>query len=135
MTEILAVFCVSMLPTTGLGESLPVGVELGFSMHEAYALTVAGAMIPVPFLLLLMREMCERFFPLSVCENHRGNILFEYKEPLLLLLAAVPLPIAGTWLSAAAAAVMRVSFKRSVVIIIMGTAISALTVVLAETMI
>ena len=51
----LAVFICSMIPIVELRGAIPLGAGLGLSWWENYILCVVGNMLPIPFILLLIK--------------------------------------------------------------------------------
>jgi hypothetical protein len=53
----LCVFFCSMIPIIELRGAIPLGFALGLPWWQSYALSVLGNMLPVPFILLLIKGM------------------------------------------------------------------------------
>lgn len=53
----LATFIISMIPVIELRGAIPIGVGLGLSHVEAMGVSIAGNMLPVPFIILFIRPI------------------------------------------------------------------------------
>ena len=57
MRAVLLTFGTAMVPVLELRGAIPVGVAAGLSPAAACAVSVLGNMVPVPFILLLIRRI------------------------------------------------------------------------------
>ena len=55
--KILLTFGTAMVPVLELRGAIPVGVAAGLSPAVACAVSILGNMVPVPFILLLIRRI------------------------------------------------------------------------------
>ncbi len=126
----LCVFFCSMLPIIELRGAIPLGAGLGLSMWQSYFLSVAGNLLPVPFLLLFWQGVLHilrrvRFtqglarWLDARAERSKGKIeRLEFWG--LLLFVAVPLPGTGAWTGSLAASVMGMRFWKALLAIVLG---------------
>lgn len=126
----LCVFICSMIPIIELRGAIPLGAGLGMGMIETYVLSIIGNMIPVPFILLLIRVVLDfmkkikglRKIALWVeakAEKHKGKIE-KYAYVGLFLFVAIPLPGTGAWTGSLIAALMKMKFWKSLLWITLG---------------
>jgi len=54
---VIMTFLMSMVPVIELRGALPVGVAAGLSVPAATIISIIGNMLPVPFILLLLRKV------------------------------------------------------------------------------
>ncbi len=126
----LCVFICSMIPIIELRGAIPLGAGLGMGFVEAYILSVIGNMLPVPFILLLIRAVLDfmkkikglRKIALWVeakAEKHKGKIE-KYAYVGLFLFVAIPLPGTGAWTGSLIAALMKMKFWKSFLWVALG---------------
>ncbi len=126
----LCVFICSMIPIIELRGAIPLGAGLGMGFFETYILSVIGNMLPVPFILLLIRAVLDfmkkvkglRKIALWVeakAEKHKGKIE-KYAYVGLFLFVAIPLPGTGAWTGSLIAALMKMKFWKSLLWVTLG---------------
>ncbi|MBR3966239.1 MAG: small multi-drug export protein [Clostridia bacterium] len=126
----LCVFICSMIPIIELRGAIPLGAGLGMGLFETYFLSVIGNLIPVPFILLLIRAVldfmkkikCLRKIALWVeakAEKHKGKIE-KYAYVGLFLFVAIPIPGTGAWTGSLIAALMKMKFWKSFLWVALG---------------
>ena len=137
-----------LLDVTHVGElrlSIPLGVgEYGLAWPLVLALSLAGNMLPVPFLLWALRTVGGR---VERMENAAGRLLrwrtrsieARWGErvrrrgfPAVVLLVAIPLPLTGAWTGSLAVWALGVPPARGLLaigtgIVIAGAIVTALT--------
>lgn len=119
--EILAVLGAAVIPTGNVGESIMLGISFGMSTWESCCTTLLGILIPVPFLLIVLKELVVR-----LCGGMRLRTgTLPKKELILLLLVSIPLVPGAVWIGSAVAAASGISLKKAFVIIFCGVMISA----------
>ena len=134
---------VSMIPVVELRGGIPFGVSLGLPVWGAYVAAVIGNILPVPFILVYIKEIfrwMRRRMPrlnslvdsLERKAHLKGRRVTKYKYLGLLLFVAIPLPGTGAWTGALAAAFLDMPLRKAlpsifVGILIAGIAISVLT--------
>lgn len=100
-------FLVGMTPVLELRGAIPLGVAAGLPPLTACAAAILGNIVPVPFIMLLVRRIFRwlrrtAFFGpkidwLERRAHLKGRLVRKYRLPGLLLLVAVPLPGTGAW--------------------------------------
>ena len=116
MRAVLLTFGTAMVPVLELRGAIPVGVAAGLSPAAACAVSVLGNMVPVPFILLLIRRIFDflrgtRLFGpkiqwLERRAHLKGRVVRKYRLPGLIILVAIPLPGTGAWTGALVAALL-----------------------------
>ncbi len=129
----LAVFILSMAPLVELRGGIIAASALGVDMFTAYALCVAGTLLPIPFILLFLRKIFDwmkntRLFKLvdKLERKAEEKILRieKYKTLGLLIFVAIPLPGTGAWTGALAAVIMKMKFKTAMFSIVLGSLVA-----------
>ena len=139
MWEIFAeywyVFFLAMVPVAELRGAIPAGIAMGLEPSLVYAVAVLGNLLPVPFLMLFVRQvlswMKRRGGKLTKIvmaverKADRGAALFYRYELLgLCILVAVPLPGTGAWTGALVASMLRLRLKAALPAISLGVLIA-----------
>ena len=127
-------FGTAMVPVLELRGAIPVGVAAGLSPLAACAIAVLGNMVPVPFILLLIRRIfdwlrgTEAFGPkiawLERRAHLKGRVVRKYRLPGLVILVAIPLPGTGAWTGALVAALLNIRMRHAVPAIFLGVVIA-----------
>ena len=137
-------FGTAMVPVLELRGAIPVGVAAGLSPLAACAIAVLGNMVPVPFILLLIRRIFDwlrgtRFGPkidwLERRAHLKGRVVRKYRLPGLIILVAIPLPGTGAWTGALAAAFLDMPLRRALPSIFLGVVTAGLIMTLATGMV
>ena len=134
---------VSMVPVVELRGGIPFGVARGLPVWAAYLAAIIGNILPVPFILVYIRQIfrwLRQRFPrlnrlvdrLEQKAHLKGQRVSKYKYLGLLLFVAIPLPGTGAWTGALAAAFLDMPLRKAVPsifigILIAGAAISVIT--------
>ena len=141
--ELLLTFFTAMVPVLELRGAIPVGVAAGLSPAVACVVSVLGNMVPVPFILLLIRRIFDwlrgtRLFGPKIAWLERrahlkGRVVRKYRLPGLVILVAIPLPGTGAWTGALVAALLDIRMRHAVPaiflgVVIAGAIITALTI-------
>lgn len=140
--EELCVFFCSMLPVIELRGAIPMAYAFGIPWWQAYLIAVIGNMIPVPFILLLIRGVIGlmqrsnvKFFNriaeflLSKVEKNREKIE-KYSFWGLCLFVAIPLPATGAWTGSLVAAMIGVKPWKAMLSTFLGVLIAGAVVTL-----
>jgi len=125
-----------MVPVVELRAGLPYGIALGLAYPLALTAAVVGNMLPVPFIIVYVRQLFEwlrRHWAkldgmISRLENRAGvksETVLRYGSWGLLLLVAIPLPGTGAWTGALVAALLNLRLRRAVPVIFAGVCIAA----------
>lgn len=140
--KLAAVFCMSMVPVVELRGAIPLGVAAGLHPLAAAAAAVLGNMVPVPFILLLLRQVFallrrvpwlgEKVDWLERRAHLKGRMVKKYRLLGLMLLVAVPLPGTGAWTGALVAVMLDIRFRNALPAIALGV-LAAGAVVTAAT--
>jgi len=107
-------FVLATLPVSELRGALPYALTLGgLPLAKAFAISVAGNMVPVPFILYLLgpaskfvsRWSCGERFVTWLFERTRARseTVRKYETLGLILFIAIPLPVTGAWTGSVAA--------------------------------
>ena len=136
---VLATFFTAMLPIFELRGALPVGVYLGLSHLDAFAISVIGNLVPVPFIIIFIRRIFA-WMKLHIpaldgfvarlerkAEKQRG---FIHKWQLLglFIFVAIPLPGTGAWTGALIAALMDIRLKNAFPAIAGGVVVAGIII-------
>ncbi|MBE6995165.1 MAG: small multidrug export protein [Ruminococcaceae bacterium] len=129
-----------MVPVIELRGALPVGVAAGLSVPAATIISIIGNMLPVPFILLLLRKVFAwlRSFPklgglidrLEQRAHLKGQTVKKYRTLGLFILVAIPLPGTGAWTGALVASVLNMRMKSALPAIFFGVCVAGLIVAL-----
>ena len=123
-------FFVSMVPVLELRGAIPLGVAGGLSPLAAMVVAVIGNMVPVPFIILFIRQIFHWLRDkgrigsmVRKLENRasaKSAIVKKYAGIGLCILVAIPLPGTGAWTGALVAALFKLPFWRSLLAIVLG---------------
>ena len=137
----LCVFFCSMIPIIELRGAVPMGAAFnatlgGMPWYFTYILSVLGNMVPVPFILLLIKKVIEwmskskiKFFNkvanflLRKVEKRREKIE-KYSFWGVCFFVAVPLPVTGAWTGSLVAAMIDMKFWKAFLSCLFGVMIS-----------
>lgn len=138
----LGVFLCSMVPVIELRGAIPLGWATNIPWWLTYLLAVVGNMLPVPFILLLIRQV------LTVMEKMPIKFVRAFAAWLrrkaekntdkiqrfgfwgLCFFIAIPLPVTGAWTGSLVAATIRMNFWRAMLSALLGVMIAGAVVTL-----
>lgn len=130
----LLTFLLAMVPVVELRGAIPYGVAAGLPLWAAYGLALAGNLLPVPFIMLLVRRVFARLRrgawwgpKIAALERRahlKGRIVTKYRLPGLVLLVAIPLPGTGAWTGALVATLLDLRMKTALPAITVGVLIA-----------
>ena len=133
-------FFMAMVPVIELRGALPVGVAGGLPVWAATVIAIIGNMMPIPFILLLLRRIFAwlRSFPklgalidkLERRAHLKGRTVKKYRTLGLIILVAIPLPGTGAWTGALVADVLDIRMKTALPAIFTGVCIAGVIVAL-----
>lgn len=136
--KILSTFFISMVPVIELRGALPIGVGMGLHPVTALIVSIIGNMVPVPFVLLLIRkilqwmhrfEKFDRFANfLEAKADKAGDKLVKYEMFGLFLLVAIPLPGTGAYTGSLVAALFDLRVRNALPVIFAGVVVAGLVV-------
>ena len=134
-------FFMAMVPVIELRGAIPVGVAAGLPVWAATVIAIIGNMVPIPFILLLLRPVFRwlRRFPgmkafIGKLERRalaKGETVHKYRTIGLIILVGVPLPGTGAWTGALVADVLNMRMKLALPAIFAGVCIAGVLVALA----
>ncbi|NBI07383.1 COG2426 family protein [Senegalia massiliensis] len=126
----LAVIIVGATPIFELRGAIPLGVSMGFTPIQSTILSIIGNILPIPFLLLLLKpifKFLRRYDKfdriIEWIENRtlrRSKRMKKYTLLGLYLLVAVPLPTTGAYTGSLAASLFNIRFKFAFPTIVAG---------------
>ena len=121
----LCVFFCAMLPIIECRGAIPLGWGLGLPWWQTALFSIAGNLLPVPFILLFIRAVLDwmrksrhKFFSGIAAwldrkiEKHKGTIE-KYSYFGVAIFVAVPLPGTGAWTGTLIASVLGLEPKKS----------------------
>lgn len=139
--ELCVLFC-SMIPIIELRGAVPMGAVFGMPWWQTYILSILGNMVPVPFILLLIKKIIQwmsaskvKFFNkianflLRKVEKRRAGIE-KYAFWGVCLFVAVPLPMTGAWTGSLVAAMIDMKFWKALLSCLLGVMISGVIMTL-----
>lgn len=121
----------AMVPVIELRGAIPIGVGVGLPLWVSIVASVIGNLIPVPFIMLFIRQIFKWMRKVSKtfarvvdkmeqkANKHRDKVT-RYGFWGLFVLVAIPLPGTGAWTGALVAAVMELRFKTALPAIFAG---------------
>lgn len=139
MPDFVSTFLVAMLPVVELRGAIPAGVALGLSPGAVFLAAILGNMLPVPFIILLVRRIFawlkrgggrlgNMVTALEQRAHDKSALVIKYRAIGLCLLVAVPLPGTGAWTGALVAAFLDMPLRSALPTIFLGVAIAGLIV-------
>ena len=140
----LGIFLCSMVPVIELRGAIPLGwfLEPQTPWWLTYLLAVAGNMLPVPFILLLIRQV------LTIMEKMPVKFVRAFAAWLrrkaekntdkiqrfgfwgLCFFIAIPLPVTGAWTGSLVAATIRMNFWKAMLSALLGVMLAGVIVTL-----
>lgn len=134
----LTTFLMAMVPVIELRGALPVGVAAGLPVWQALIISIIGNMVPIPFILLLlrhifnwMRKLPKIGFIVDKMEQRahlKGETVRKYRTLGLIILVAIPLPGTGAWTGALVADVLDIRMRTAIPAIFAGVCIAGIIV-------
>lgn len=126
----LYVFLCSMVPIIELRGAIPIGCAAGLPFYTNYIVSVVGNIIPVPFILLFIRNILHWMKKIpkldkialwveNKAEKNKAKVL-KYATFGLFIFVALPLPGTGAWTGALVAAMLDMRMKRAFPTILLG---------------
>ena len=131
----LIVLLIATLPLFELRGAIPVAINmLHFPWYYALPLAIAGNLIPVPFILLLLKVTSRLLSRVPALQRlltwffertrRRGGVIERYKRIGLVLFVAIPLPVTGAWTGSLAAVLFGLKFRYAFLSILIGVIIA-----------
>ena len=139
------ILVISMIPVVEQRGAIPIGIALfGMKPLPVFLLTLAGSLIPAPFILLgfdrgykwLGRFRLFRPFLGWLDRRLRKNSpkIEKYKEIGLITFVGIPIPTTGIWAGSMIATIIGLKFIKSIVCLALGGLISASAITLLVAM-
>ena len=135
LKELAMTFFISMVPVIELRGAIPTGIAVGLPPAVTYFVAVAGNLVPVPFILLLIRRIFDwlrhtrKLGPIIQKLERRahlkGRMVKKYRVPGLILLVGIPLPGTGAWTGSLVASVFDMDLKKASISILLGIFLAA----------
>ena len=145
MPDELLTLLAAMTPLGELRLSVPLGIAtFDLAWPLVFALSIAGNLLPVPFLLWALGAAGGRVermdnalgallrWRTASIERRWGARIRRYGLPAIVLIVAIPLPLTGAWTGSLAVWALRVPTGRGLLaiasgVLIAGTIVTALT--------
>ena len=139
ISKFLLTLVMAMAPVIELRGAIPVGIAAGLPVWATFVAAVVGNMIPVPFIILFVRNIFawlrrqsawleDKVSRLEHRAEKKARIIFKYELLGLLILVAIPLPGTGAWTGALIAALLNIRLKVSFPVIFGGVLIAGIIV-------
>lgn len=138
--QLLWIMVLSAVPVLEQKVAIPMAIGLGYSDIIAYTITLVGALLPAPIILLFIPKVFEfmrRFDKLGKLVDwyergamKRGKNIVKYELLGLFLFVAFPLPLTGVWTGSAVAALLKLDFKKAFPTVILGAMVCGLIILL-----
>ena len=121
----LVTLIVSMLPVVELRGAIPIGAGLGLPVWQAALISMAGNILPTPFIIAFVRTVMDwlrgksdraRRFVAWLESKGTGRKADRVRQAEfwgLLLFVAVPLPGTGAWTGALIAALLNMRMRQA----------------------
>lgn len=137
LLKYLSVLGMAALPVVELRGAVPYGVALDLPLLSVLTVSVIGNMLPVPFIMLFIRQifawmktksrrlraLAEK---LEARAQAKGDILVKYETLGLFILVAIPLPGTGAWTGSLVAALFNLRIRHAVPTIFFGVVTAGL---------
>ena len=117
---------IAAVPVVELRGAIPAGTAAGLNPWLACADAMVGNLLPVPFIILLVRRLRKHpFFAPKIAALERrahlkGRLVRKYRLPGLALFVAIPLPGTGAWTGALVAAFLNIRLRHALPAITLG---------------
>lgn len=126
----LIIFIISMIPILELRGGLIAASLLQVPITTAVPLCIIGNVIPVPFILLFIRQIFKALRnvkgigkivnKLEKRAMGKSDSIKKYEFWGLVLFVGVPLPGTGAWTGSLIAALLEVDFKKAILAVLLG---------------
>lgn len=129
----------AMTPVVELRGAIPYGLANGLNPWLTYLAAVIGNMIPVPFIMIFIRQIFfwlrqrskwlgDRVDWLVARAEKKSELVRKYALVGLTILVAIPLPGTGAWTGALVAALMDIRLRQSFPAVFLGVLIAGVIV-------
>ena len=134
ISPLLVIFIVSMIPILELRGGLIVASLLHVDMWQAIPICIIGNIIPVPFILFLIKKV----FEVMKRSKHLGNLVEKLERRAysksdsirryefwgLVAFVGIPLPGTGAWTGSLIAALLGIDRKKAICAVLIGILIA-----------
>lgn len=134
----LTVFLISMIPLIELRGGILMGVTLGISPLNSLLLAYVGSTLMIPFiyyLLLPILRFSNGIKPLKSLVNRimekatlKKKNIGKYKLLGLAIFVAIPLPGTGVWMGTFLGSIMKLSLKKTFVLVATGNLVAGIII-------
>ncbi len=134
------VFAVSLVPVIELRGAIPLGIGLGLNWFWVYIISVIGNLLPVPFVILLIRPFINwllhsRMFRklglwLDERTQKKTEAMNKYKKLGLFIFVAIPFPGTGAYTGATIAGMLNMRLKDAVPAIALGVVVAGIAMLI-----
>lgn len=141
MPNELVIFLTAMTPIGELRASVPVGiVTLGLPWPTVLIFSVLGNLIPVPFLLWILKWLGKQIestpniagkllkWRTTQLEKQYSRVFKRYGLWTIILIVSIPLPFTGAWTGSLVVWALNVPIKQGLIAIAVGVCIAGLIV-------
>lgn len=128
------VFVISMIPILELRGGLLVAKMIGVPLLTAIPICIIGNIIPIPFILLFIKQIFKWLKHVSFFKNiitrledramGKSDSIKRYEFWGLALFVGIPLPGTGAWTGSLIAALLDIDFKKSILAELTGIAMA-----------
>ena len=140
---VLKTFLISMIPVIELRGAVPIAVHDGLNIWVALGVSVVGNLVPVPFIILFVRNIFaflrKHFSKLDGAITYlekraekKSETVLKYAFWGLFVLVAIPLPGTGAWTGALVAAMLDMRLKKAFPSIALGVVIAGIVMALVS---
>lgn len=130
ISEEMVVFLISLMPLLELRGGILAGSLLQVPDVVAVPLSIIGNIIPIPFILLFIRQIFKWMKKISLfrpliekLENRamgKSDKIKKYEFWGLVIFVGIPLPGTGAWTGALIASLLEIDIKKSSLAILLG---------------
>jgi len=134
----IVVFILAMAPISELRGSILYGAIMGLDIFWVILLSIIGNILPVFFILYLLGffekllrkiKIFDKFFNwLFNRTMAKSDKVEKYGEVGLMLFVAIPSPLTGAWTGSLVAYLLKLSYLKSLIFIILGVLIACIIV-------
>lgn len=138
--KLLWIMILSAVPVLEQKFAIPTALALGYTNETTYIVTLIGALIPAPFIILFLPKIFDfmrKFEKLGKLVDwyegnamKRGKNIIKYEMLGLFMFVAFPLPLTGVWTGSAVAAFLGLDFKKAMPTVILGASVCGLIIML-----
>ena len=129
--KIIMTFLISMVPVVELRGAIPIGVAHGLNFWVAIVVSIVGNLVPVPFIIIFIRNIFAWLRTKSAWLNNlvtrlenralkKTDTVRKFKFWGLFIFVAIPLPGTGAWTGALVAAMLEMRVKDAFPAIALG---------------